>query len=116
MSKSYRDLLVWQKSFNMCVDIYEKCQTLPETEKYNLISQITRCAVSIPSNIAEGQQRNSTKEFVHFLSIARGSAAELSTQLLLASKIYKIDIDALLHEVEEVQKMLFVLQKKLNRN
>ncbi len=86
---------------------------MPATEKFNLVSQITRCAVSIPFNIAEGQQRNSSKEFIHFLSIARGSAAELSTQLLLANKIYKIEVDNLLVELEEVQKMLFVLQKKL---
>lgn len=78
MTKSYRDLNVWQKSFTLVKDVYAYTALLPANEKYGIISQIQRAAVSIPSNIAEGQQRGGVKEFRQFLHIARGSAAEIS--------------------------------------
>lgn len=112
MSKSYRDLKVWQQSFLLAEDIYKLCRKLPNSEKFGLSSQIQRCAVSIPSNIAEGQQRSS-KEFKQFLGIARGSAAELSTQLLLIQKVHKIGTSGLVSRLEEIQKMLYSLQSKL---
>ena len=71
MVKSYMDLLVWQKSMSLVFEVYRVIRNLPKEELYALSSQIRRSAVSIPSNIAEGQQRNSTKEFINFLSIAR---------------------------------------------
>lgn len=77
------------------------------------MSQSQRSAVSIPSNIAEGQQRTSPKEFSQFLSIARGSAGELSTQLLLIQDIYSVDTTDLVLKTEEIQKMLYSLQNKL---
>ena len=110
---SYRDLKVWQQSFSLAKEVYSLTSNLPETEKYGLTSQIQRCAVSIPSNIAEGQQRNSPKEFKHFLSISRGSAAELSTQLLLAQDIYNLDCKKTIIKIEEIQKMLYSLGSKL---
>lgn len=110
---SYRNLEVWKQSFHITKQVYDLCSKLPDTEKYGLISQIQRSAVSIPSNIAEGQQRNSGKEFKHFLSIARGSAAELSTQLLLIQDIYKIDCTELITSIENIQKMLYSLGSKL---
>jgi len=110
---SYRDLLVWQKSFDLAKHVYKLCDKLPKTEMYGLISQAQRSAVSIPSNIAEGQQRNSVKEFKQFLAIARGSAAELSTQLLLIEEIYSIPTSELVLKAEEIQKMLYSLQNKL---
>lgn len=113
MSKSYRDLNVWQLSFLLVEEVYKLCQQLPQSEEFGLVSQLKRCAISIPSNIAEGQQRNGSKEFAHFLSIARGSAAELSTQLLLVDSLYKIDTSKLVTSVETIQKMLYSLQKKL---
>jgi four helix bundle protein len=113
MSKSYRDLLVWQRSFELAKHVYEALEVLPKTEQFGLISQIQRSVVSIPSNIAEGQQRSGPKEFRQFLGIARGSAAELSTQLQLVQEIYKIDTSKLIEELEEIQKMLYVLQSKL---
>lgn len=113
MTKSYRDLDVWQKSFSLVEDVYKLSTKLPSSEQFGLISQITRCAVSIPSNIAEGQQRNGAKEFKQFLGIARGSAAELSTQLLLVKSLYKIDTSALIEKLEIIQKMLYSLQIKL---
>ena len=113
MSKSYRELNVWKQSFQVAEDVYKLCISLPQTEKFGLKSQMQRCAVSIPSNIAEGQQRNGAKEFSQFLSIARGSAAELSTQLLLTSSIYKVDTSKLVDDVEAIQRMLYALQQKL---
>lgn len=110
---SYKDLKVWQLSFDLTKDVYAYCAKLPGHEKFGLASQIQRAAVSIPSNIAEGQQRSGPKEFKQFLSIARGSAAELSTQLQLANQIYKIDSSDLVEKLETVQKMLFSLQSKL---
>ncbi len=113
MSSSYRDLIVWQSSFVLTKNIYEFTRELPQSEAYGLVSQMQRCAVSIPSNIAEGQQRGSAKEFKHFLHIARGSAAELSTQLQLASEIYNLEHGDLLSDIEQVQKMLYALMRKL---
>jgi four helix bundle protein len=111
--KSYRELIVWQKSFVLAQHVYDLTNQLPTSEKYGLASQIQRCAVSIPSNIAEGQQRSGAKEFKQFLSIARGSAAELSTQLQLIQAIYKLDTIKLVDQVEEIQKMLYGLRTKL---
>lgn len=89
--QSYRELKVWQDSFAVTKEVYILTSSFPNSEKFGLASQLQRCAVAVPSNIAEGQQRSSSKEFKQFLGIARGSAAELSTQLLLAQEIYKID-------------------------
>lgn len=113
MMKSYRDLKVWEQSFELSKIIYELTTQLPAEEKFGLISQMQRCAISIPSNIAEGQQRNGTKEFKQFLGFARGSAAELSTQLLLVQEIYNLDTEQLIEKVEQIQKMLYALQSKL---
>lgn len=111
--ESYRQLIVWQKSFELTKDIYSLTKELPKDEQFGLISQIRRCAVSIPSNIAEGQQRNNVKEYRQFLGIARGSAAELSTQILLVRELYKLDTDSILEEIEGIQKMLYVMLQKL---
>ncbi|MBP7820854.1 four helix bundle protein [Candidatus Saccharibacteria bacterium] len=111
--KTYKDLIVWQKSFLLAKLTYEITSSLPKSEIYGISSQVQRCAVSIPSNIAEGQQRNNVKEYRHFLGIAKGSSAELETQLLLINDIYKIDCLKQLDLLTEVQKMLSVLIKKL---
>lgn len=111
--QSFKELVVWQKSMDVAVCAYAVCDKLPRQESYGIISQIQRSAVSIASNIAEGQQRNSPKEFKQFLGIARGSAAELETQLLLVNKVYGIDTAECLQILHEVQKMLSVLQSKL---
>lgn len=75
--KSYKQLIVWQKSFELVKEIYNLTNNLPAEEKFGISSQIRRCAVSIPSNIAEGYARKSTKEYANFISIAFGSGAEL---------------------------------------
>ena len=82
--RGYKDLLVWQKGMELAREIYHITQAFPEGEKYGLVSQMRRAAVSIPSNIAEGQARHTTREFIQFLSHAEGSVAELDTQLILA--------------------------------
>lgn len=111
---SFRDLVVWQKSFELTKDVYSFCLMLPKNEQYGLISQIQRCAVSIPSNVAEGQQRHNSKEFRQFLGIAKGSAAELETQLLLAGDIYKLDVDNIIDNLHTIQKMLASLSRSID--
>jgi four helix bundle protein len=86
-AQSYRDLLVWQKSMALAKEIYKITAKFPSEEKFGLISQMRRAAVSVPSNIAEGQARNTTGEFVQFISHAEGSLAELDTQLTLAVEL-----------------------------
>lgn len=85
--KSYKDLLIWQKGFEIVVSSYKLTKTFPQDELYALTSQIKRAAISIPSNIAEGYGRNSDKSFSHFIDISRGSLYELETQLLIAKEL-----------------------------
>ncbi len=80
----YKDLIVWQKAFDLSLHIYKATEQFPEVEKFGLQSQMRRAAVSIPSNIAEGSRRGTHKDYISFLRVADGSAAELETQLLLA--------------------------------
>lgn len=85
--QSYRQLVAWQKAMELVKDVYEITKNFPKEEIYGLTSQIRRAAVSIPSNIAEGQGRDSTKEFLHHLSIAYGSLMETETQILIAENL-----------------------------
>ena len=85
--KTYKELVVWQKSMDLVCEIYKLTKLLPKEEAYGLCNQMQRAAVSIPSNIAEGQFRNSTKEFAQFLSISKGSVAELDTQLQICLRL-----------------------------
>ncbi|MBE8952567.1 MAG: four helix bundle protein [Quinella sp. 1Q7] len=85
--KNYKDLIVWQKSMDLTVEIYRLVKFLPREETYALSDQMRRAVVSIPSNIAEGHGRNSTKEYIHFLSVARGSQTELETQLQICIRL-----------------------------
>jgi four helix bundle protein len=111
--QSFKELTVWQKSLDLAAEVYKLTAQLPKNEAYGLSSQLQRCSVSIPSNIAEGQQRNNIKEYRQFIGISRGSAGELETQLLLVERIYKIDTAQLVDKTHEIQKMLYVLYKKL---
>lgn len=112
---SFKELMVWQKSMILAEHIYKFSQLLPQEEKYGLVSQLRRCAVSIPSNIAEGKEQSTKKNFLRFLKIAQGSSAELETQVLLAVKVYpQLQNPESIHElILEVRKMLSVLIKKL---
>ncbi len=85
--KNYQELIVWQKGMDLVEAVYKASQAFPKEETYGLTSQIRKAAVSVPSNIAEGQGRKSTKEFLHFLSIALGSLREVETQILIAERL-----------------------------
>lgn len=112
--KCFRDLLVWQKAIVLVTDVYRATQTFPKEEQYGLTSQIRRAAVSIPSNIAEGQARATRGEFRQFLGHAKGSLAELETQLLIAEKLdYLANPQPLFDQVTEIGKMLSGLVSSL---
>ncbi len=114
--KSYKDLLVWQKSLDLVEMIYQVSKAFPKEELYGLTNQLRRAAVSIPSNIAEGHARSSTAEFLRFLSIARGSLAEVETQLLIAHRLSYLPADQLssiLNVQAEINKMVNGLMGKL---
>ena len=113
--QSYRDLIVWQKSMYLVKEVYKITKQFDVSDLYGLTSQIRRSAVSIPSNIAEGSRRRSLTEYIRFLSIANGSAAELETQLIIAQEIYpNITFNEAFCLLEEVLKMLFVLIRQLD--
>lgn len=117
--KDFKDFFLWQRAMDLVVEVYDLVKKLPKEELFALSDQIRRAVISIPSNIAEGQGRNSSKEFIHFLSIAKGSKAELETQLLLCVRINylkELEIEKAMSLVEEVGKMLHSLQKRLTTN
>ena len=87
MGESYRDLIAWRKAMQLVTDIYDATRSFPRDELYGLTNQLRRAAVSVPSNIAEGQARFSSKEFHHFLSLARGSLVEIETHLMIAENL-----------------------------
>jgi len=111
--KDFKKLIVWGKAMECTTDVYILTKQLPSDEKFGLISQIRRSAVSIPSNIAEGSKRKTDKDYKQFLSIAAGSAAELETQLLLSKNIYNIYNKEIMHALDEIQKMLESFIRKL---
>ncbi|MBP6090003.1 MAG: four helix bundle protein [Crocinitomicaceae bacterium] len=114
MKHNFRDLGIWKDSFAIVKDVYDLCTQLPSEEKYGLKSQIQRCAISIPSNIAEGSGRTSDKEFLHFLNIAISSSYELETQLLLCNEIFAIDVDFIIEKLHINQRMIGGLKRKIN--
>ncbi|HYL78392.1 MAG TPA: four helix bundle protein [Bryobacteraceae bacterium] len=114
--RSYRDLIVWQKAMDLVVESYRLSRLLPKAEVYGLASQMQRCAVSVPANIAEGQGRDHLGDYVRHLSIANGSLMELETHLLLASRLAYLtnqDLDQAFALTAEVGRMLTGLSKKL---
>ncbi len=116
---SYEDLVVWQKSIDLVITIYKMVKNLPREELYSLSDQIRRAAVSIPSNIAEGQQRQSSKEFLKFLSIAKGSLGELKTQMIICNRLGFISEDQttpLLNECDTIGRMLNGLMNKISES
>lgn len=114
--KNYRDLIVWQKSIDLVTTVYEITKLFPKEEVYGLTSQLRRAVISIPSNIAEGEGRESKKEFFQFLSIAYGSLREVETQILIAERIKYIDesvCNALIEKCSEIGKLINGLKKSL---
>lgn len=111
--KNFRKLQIWKKGMEITKMVYHITEQLPEKEKFGLISQMNRCAVSIPSNIAEGCARSSDLELNRFIEIALGSAFELETQLIIVNDIYKLNIEKMLEELNSEQKMLNAYRSKL---
>lgn len=118
MLKNYEELKVWQKSYQLCLDVYKVTKSFPKEEKYGLTSQVRRAAVSVPSNIAEGYGRKTTPEYIHALYIAYGSNCELATQIQLSCDLGHIKtehVNRLQGSVREVERMLKALIKSLEK-
>lgn len=114
--RSFENLIVWKKAVNIATDIYKLTSTFPKNETYALVDQLHRASVAIPSNIAEGAQRQSDKEFIQFLYISYGSCAEVRTQLLIAHNLHYLDqrsLDKACESVKEIERMLNVLIRKI---
>jgi four helix bundle protein len=118
MLRNYKDLQVWQKAYTLCLQIYEATKIFQGDERYGLSSQLRRAGVSVPSNIAEGYGRKSTKEYVQFLYFAYGSICELETQLLLSKDLCYLEEVGFLKlgsNISEVERMLKALIRSLER-
>jgi four helix bundle protein len=114
--RSYQQLDVWQLGMDIVEDIYRLTADFPQHEMYGLRSQLRRAAVSIPSNIAEGHARDSTKEFLHHISIALGSTAEAETQLILSGRLQYLTtpiLDGIMPRMDRLGRMLGGLQRSL---
>ena len=115
--RNFKQLLIWQKGFQIAVKSFQFTSSFPKEEKYGLTTQLTRAAVSIPSNIAEGSSRTSSKDYNRFLEISLGSSFEMETQLMIAEAVNfgeKEKRDELLKEIDEEQKMLMSFMSKLH--
>lgn len=113
-SHNFRELKIWQESIDLVKEIYSLTNDLPNDERFGLVSQLNRCSISIPSNIAEGSGRTSEKEFIHFLRIAISSSYELETQLILVKEIYLVDTEKLILKLSSLQLMIGAFIRKLN--
>jgi four helix bundle protein len=116
MLKSYKELKVWQKAYQLCIAIYKITKGFPKEERYGLTSQIRRAAVSVPSNIAEGYGRKTTQEYIQSLYIAYGSHCELETQIMVSKDLGYIKSDEfqeLQQDIGGVERMLKALIKSL---
>jgi four helix bundle protein len=116
--QNYRDLLAWQKAMDLVVQIYRATERIPREEMYGLTSQLRRAAVSVPSNIAEGQGRRTKKEFARFLGVPHGSLREMETQLLIAGRLVylaKSTIDELMELASQVGRLITGLHNSLRR-
>lgn len=109
MLKNYKELRVWQKAYQLCVEVYRITRNFPKEERYGLTSQIRKAAVSVPSNIAEGYGRKTTREYVQALYVAYGSNCELETQVLLSGDLGYIEAD----DLEKLQKNLGDIERML---
>ena len=118
MGESYRDLIAWQKAMQLVTEIYQATRAFPREELYGLTNQLRRAAVSVPSNIAEGQARFSRKEFHHFLSQGRGSLVEIETQLIIAQQLGYLPVkqtQSLLVQAAELGRILNGLIASIKR-
>jgi four helix bundle protein len=116
MARSHRDLMVWQRSIKLVTAIYEISRCFPDAERYGLTSQLTRAAISVPANIAEGNARGPRRDYAQFVSVARGSLAEAETYLIIAVELGYItesQLASTLQEATEIGKMLTTLRTRL---
>ena len=113
---NFKELIVWKKSRELVKDVYLLIKDFPIEERYCLISQMHRCVISIPSNIAEGSGRNSEIDFSRFMDISYGSACELETQIILAfdlGYIEELQMNEINNKINEIQKMIYVFQQNI---
>jgi four helix bundle protein len=116
-ARDYKDLVVWQKGIELAKMLYRLTAKFPSEEKFGLIAQLRRAAVSVPSNIAEGQARHTTGKFIQFISHAEGSIAEIDTQLVLGVELHVCsegDVSAVFDLITELRKMLNALRRTLS--
>ena len=114
--KGYKDLLVWRKGIELVKSIYQLTQRFPSDERFGLTSQLRRSAVSVPCNIAEGQARHTTKEFIHFISNSEGSLAEVDTQVVIATELQyctQKETEFVFGLIDELRRMLNGLRRRL---
>jgi four helix bundle protein len=120
MGHNFKDLKIWQEAMKVVKSTYLLTAQLPLDERFGLISQINRSAVSIPSNIAEGSGRTTDKDFLNFINIGLSSSFELETQLILANDLFQLDVQDLIGKINELQRMIVGFKKsisfKLNNN
>lgn len=115
-ARSHRDLVVWQKAMDLVEEVYRLSGQFPAEERFRLSSQITRAAISVPSNIAEGNARGSRNDYVRFLSIAKGSLMERETQVMLAVRLGYVNeasAEPALNLIVEISKMLTAMRNRL---
>ncbi len=115
-ARSHRDLIVWQKAMDLTVEVYRLSESFPQTETYRLVAQVTRAAASVPANIAEGNARVTSRDYAHFLSIAKGSLMETETFLMLAIRLGYLGDDRAamaLTLVVEISKMLTAMRSRI---
>jgi four helix bundle protein len=120
-ARTFRDLIVWRKAVDLAKAVYEATRAMPETERFRLIAQMRRAAVSVPSNIAEGNARHTLKDYIHCLSVARGSLAELETQITIARELNMLNnphplVDLLSETDRLLQGLIRSLQEKRKRS
>lgn len=116
MKHNFKNLNIWKQSIDLAVDIYEETENFPKSEEYGLKSQLRRCAVSVPSNIAEGSSRSSDKDFNRFLEFSQGSLFEMQTQVIISARrkfIKEENSENLENQITELQKMISGFQKKI---
>ena len=117
--RCYQELFVWQRAMDLVVRVYEVTESFPHKEQFGLTNQLRRAAVSIPSNIADGQGRQTTRDFLRYLSIARGSLQEVETQILIATRLDYIaesEKVEMLERTSETNRLLTGLSRSLSRN
>ncbi len=114
MRHNFRELKIWKEAMEIAKLTYKLTKELPPEEKFGLVSQINRCSVSLPSNIAEGTGRTTEKELVYFLNISISSSYELETQLLLVNEIFQINVELLVEKLNIFQKMVNGFKNTLN--